>query len=136
MNRLARTTDKVASPRPKRRLLVVDDSSSMRQLVVLTLQSVGLEAVPVSNAAEALTVVANERFQLVLADVNMPGMDGISLTRRLRELPDYEHVPILILTTETSIERRNEGRAAGATGWLVKPFNPEQLIVAVSRAIQ
>jgi two-component system chemotaxis response regulator CheY len=117
------------------RILAVDDSSSMRQMVAFTLTSAGFDVAEAVDGAAALAMAQKEKFGLVLADVNMPNMDGISLVRALRSLPEYKFTPLLMLTTESAPEKKQEGRAAGATGWLVKPFNPEQLLNTVKRVL-
>ena len=117
------------------RILAVDDSSSMLQMVAFTLISAGFDVAEASDGAVALALACKEKFSLVLADVNMPNMDGISLVRALRVLPEYKFTPLLMLTTESGPEKKLEGKAAGATGWLVKPFNPEQLLNTVKRVL-
>ncbi len=117
------------------RILAVDDSTSMRQMVAFTLSSAGFEVAEACDGAAALAMAQKEKFGLVLADVNMPNMDGLSLVRSLRGLPDYKFTPLLMLTTESGPEKKKEGKAAGATGWLVKPFNPEQLVATVRRVL-
>lgn len=116
-------------------ILTVDDSASMRQLVGFTLKSAGYDVVEAADGQEALSVARTRGVQLVLTDVNMPNMDGISLTRELRALPTYKFTPILLLTTESAPEKKLQGKAAGATGWLVKPFNPEQLLATVKKVL-
>lgn len=117
------------------RLLTVDDSASMRQMVAYTLRDAGFDVAEAGDGSEALEIAEKEKFDLVLADVNMPKMDGISLIRALRGLPDYQYTPLLMLTTESSMERKSEGKAAGATGWIVKPFDPESLVATVKRVL-
>lgn len=117
------------------RILAVDDSTSMRQMVAFTLSSAGFDVAEAEDGSVALNMAQKEHFSLVLADVNMPNMDGISLVRSLRGLPDYKFTPMLMLTTESSPEKKQEGKAAGATGWLVKPFNPDQLVATVKRVL-
>ena len=117
------------------RILAVDDSTSMRQMVAFTLKSAGYDVVEAENGRAALDLASREKFSLVLADVNMPVMDGITLVRQLRTLPDYKFTPLLMLTTESTPEKKMEGKSAGATGWLVKPFNPEQLITTIKRVL-
>ena len=116
-------------------ILAVDDSTSMRQMVVMTLKGAGYDVVEAVDGAAALQLAKSKSFNLVLTDVNMPKMDGITLTRELRALPAYKFTPILTLTTESGADKKQEGKAAGATGWLVKPFNPEQLISTVKRVL-
>lgn len=117
------------------RILAVDDSASMRQMVAFTLSSAGFDVAEAEDGVVALAMAQKEKFNLVLADVNMPNMDGLTLVRALRGLGDYKFTPLLMLTTESTPEKKAEGKAAGATGWLVKPFNPEQLVATVKRVI-
>ncbi|MDD3764653.1 MAG: response regulator [Nevskiales bacterium] len=117
------------------RILAVDDSASMRQMVAFTLKSAGYDVAEAPDGAEALEMAKKEKFNLVLCDVNMPNMDGISLVKALRQLPDYKFTPLLMLTTEAGPEKKQEGKQAGATGWLVKPFNPEQLVTTIQRVL-
>ncbi|MGA9027516.1 MAG: response regulator [Steroidobacteraceae bacterium] len=116
-------------------ILAVDDSASMRQMVLLTLQGAGYTVLQACDGVEALELARAGGVDLVLTDVHMPRMDGITLVRELRNLPLYKYVPMLILTTESSQERKMEGKRAGATGWIVKPFNPPQLLATVARVI-
>ena len=116
-------------------ILTVDDSASMRQMVAFTLRDAGFDVSEAGDGAEGLSAAEQQRFDLVLADVNMPVMDGISLVRKLRELPSYRFTPVLMLTTEAGDDKKSEGRSAGATGWIVKPFNPEQLLSTISRVL-
>lgn len=116
-------------------IMTVDDSNSMRQMVSFTLQSVGYEVLEAMNGEQALGMAKTRKFDLVIADLNMPQMDGFALIKSLRGLKDYKFTPILVLTTESQDTKRKEGRAAGATGWLVKPFNPEQLISVVQKVL-
>jgi two-component system chemotaxis response regulator CheY len=115
------------------KILAVDDSVSMRNMVSFTLRGAGHDVHEAADGKAALDAAKAGRFDLVLADVNMPVMDGITLTRELRALPSFAGVPILILTTESDAGKKMEGKAAGATGWLVKPFDPEQLLATVAR---
>jgi two-component system chemotaxis response regulator CheY len=117
------------------RALAVDDSASMRQMVSFTLKAAGFDVAEAEDGQAALELASKEKFRLVLADVNMPRMDGITLVRNLRGLADYKFTPLLMLTTESTPEKKQEGKAAGATGWLVKPFNPEQLVATVQRVL-
>ena len=117
-------------------ILAVDDSPSMRQMVSYTLQSAGYDVVMANDGVEALKIAEKTPdLNLVLTDVNMPNMDGITLVKHLRGLEDYKFKPILILTTESSTEKKMMGKAAGATGWIVKPFDPEQLINTLRRVL-
>lgn len=116
-------------------ILAVDDSPSMRQMVAFTLKAAGFEVTEAEDGVDALNKARAAQFNLVLADVNMPNMDGITLVRELRALPDYRFTPLLILTTEAGQDKKMQGKQAGATGWLVKPFNPEQLVATVQRVL-
>ena len=117
------------------KILAVDDSVSMRGMVAFTLRGAGYEVAEAENGQLALDVARGSSFDLVLADVNMPVMDGIAMVRELRAMDAYKGVPILMLTTESHTEKKMEGKAAGATGWLVKPFDPEQLLATVKRVL-
>ena len=114
-------------------ILAVDDSPSMRQMVQFTLKSAGYQVVEAVDGADAWEKAGRQQFDLVLTDQNMPRMDGTSLTRKLRETSQYRSTPILILTTESGDDKKAGGKAAGATGWIVKPFNPVKLVEAVRR---
>jgi two-component system chemotaxis response regulator CheY len=117
------------------KVLTVDDSTSMRQMVAFTLKSAGFDVMEASDGVEALEIAKQNKFDLVVTDVNMPNMDGISLIRELRALDDYKFIPMLMLTTESASDKKSEGKAAGATGWIVKPFNPDQLLATIKRVI-
>ncbi len=117
------------------KILAVDDSRSLRQMVAVTLQSAGHDVTEAEDGQQALQIAQGGSFQLVLTDVNMPNMDGITLIKELRQLPTYKFTPMLVLTTESGDGRKNDGRAAGATGWLVKPFNPEQLLSVIKKVL-
>lgn len=116
-------------------ILAVDDSASMRQMVAFTLKSAGHSVTEASDGNEALTLAKSAQFDLVFSDVNMPNMDGLSLARELRSLPNFKFTPILMLTTESGMDKKTEGKAAGATGWIVKPFNPDQLLATIKKVM-
>jgi two-component system chemotaxis response regulator CheY len=118
-----------------KRVLAVDDSVMMRELVSATLLSAGYEVDTAEDGNRAYDVAQGKQFDLVLSDVNMPSMDGIGLVARLRACPAYRLVPIVMLTTESSAEMKARARSAGATGWIVKPFDPERLLNAVARVL-
>ena len=118
------------------RILTVDDSAAMRDLVALTLTQAGYEVMQASDGVEALTIARGAQFDLVLADLNMPNMNGIELIRALRAEAEYRMTPILMLTTESDLAKRREGKAAGATGWIVKPFVPDQLVASLQRVLR
>ena len=113
----------------------VDDSSTMRRLVSFTLKGVGHEVVEAQDGVIALDVLQSRTVDLVITDVHMPNLDGIELTRRLRALPGFRQTPILLLTTESDPGKKAEGRSAGATGWILKPFTQEQLLAIVARLL-
>ena len=116
-------------------ILAVDDSASMRQMVAFTLKGAGHQVTEAGDGQAALDLAKTQKFDLVLSDVNMPRMDGLTLAKELRGLPTYKFTPILMLTTEAGMDKKLEGKAAGATGWLVKPFNPEQLLATIKKVI-
>jgi two-component system, chemotaxis family, chemotaxis protein CheY len=117
------------------RILAVDDSAAMRQMVGITLTGAGYEVEQACDGCEALAIADTQKFDLVITDVNMPNMDGITLVRELRTRASYKFVPLLVLTTEATAERKQQGKAAGATGWLVKPFNPERLLATIAKVL-
>jgi two-component system chemotaxis response regulator CheY len=117
------------------KILAVDDSASMRQMVSFTLKGAGHDVTEAVDGVDALSKAKGNRFDLVISDVNMPNMDGISLIRELRALPAFKFTPMLMLTTESGGDKKQEGKAAGATGWIVKPFNPEQLLATINKVL-
>lgn len=116
-------------------ILAVDDSASIRQMVSFTLKSSGYDVVEAVDGVDGLEKAKAKAVNLVLSDQNMPRMDGLTLIKALRALPQYKTVPILMLTTESSDAMKQQGRAAGATGWLVKPFDPQKLVEVVKKVI-
>ncbi len=116
-------------------ILAVDDSASMRQMVSFTLKGAGYDVIEAADGVEALNIAKNKSVNLVLTDVNMPNMDGISLIKELRGLPSYKFTPLLLLTTESGSDKKQAGKAAGATGWIVKPFNPDQLLATIKKVL-
>lgn len=117
------------------KILAVDDSASMRQMVVFTLKGAGHEVIEAVDGVDALAKSKGKKFDLVISDVNMPNMDGITLIAELRKNADFKFIPMLMLTTESSTDKKQQGKAAGATGWIVKPFNPEQLLATIGKVI-
>lgn len=118
--------------------LIVDDSTSMRKMVALTLNSAGFTVVEGSNGQEALDRLASlpgSKVDIIITDLNMPVMDGLTFIKEVRTKPTARYTPILMLTTESQESRKLEGKAAGATGWIVKPFNPEQLIKVIEKVL-
>jgi two-component system chemotaxis response regulator CheY len=116
-------------------ILAVDDSSSLRQMVAFSLKAAGYQVVEAVDGQDGLDKAKLQTVDLVLTDQNMPKMDGLTLIKSLRSLPTYAKVPILMLTTESSDDMKSKGRAAGANGWLVKPFDPQRLIEVVKKVI-
>lgn len=116
-------------------ILLVEDSVSMREMVSFTLKEAGHKVVEAEDGFQALDVVKGKSFNLVITDVNMPNMDGIILTGKLRQIDSFKFTPILILTTETSDTRKQDGKSAGATGWIEKPFDPDYLLSTVDKVL-
>ncbi|NRA84576.1 MAG: response regulator [Gammaproteobacteria bacterium] len=118
------------------KILVVDDSASIRNMVSFTLQQQKYETVEAMDGVDGLKKAKMGKFDLVITDVNMPNMDGITLCKELRQLPAFKFTPVLMLTTESSSDMKMKGKSAGATGWLVKPFNPDKLLATIKRVIR
>ena len=118
-----------------KKILAVDDSGSLRQMVVFSLKAAGYQVVEAVDGQDGLDKAKAGAYDLILTDQNMPRMDGLTLIRSLRSLPSYQSIPILMLTTEASAEMKAKGRAAGANGWLVKPFDPQRLVEVVKKVI-
>ena len=117
-------------------VLVVDDSPTMRQMVAFTLTSAGYQVVEAGNGKEAVGKVnGGAKPDLVVTDLNMPEMDGITLIKEILKMPALKFTPILMLTTEASDDKKKAGQAAGATGWIVKPFNPEQMMAVIKKVL-
>lgn len=119
----------------KKKILTVDDSPSVRQMVKLTLAGAGYDIVEAGNGLEGLNAAKATALDMVVTDLNMPVMNGLGLIRELRKLPAYRGVPILFLTTESDAELKKEAKAAGATGWITKPFQQEQLVAVVKKVL-
>ena len=116
-------------------ILVVDDSASMRQVVSMALKQAGHEVIEACDGKDALTRLAGQRVHLVISDVNMPNMDGITFVREMKKNAAYRFVPVIMLTTEGSDEKKKAGQEAGAKAWVVKPFQPAQMLAAVTKLI-
>ncbi len=114
-------------------VLTVDDSRTIREMVSFTLKGAGFDVIEAEDGKLALQAVANKKPDLIITDLNMPNMDGLTLIRELRAQNDFKSTPILMLTTEQGDDKKSEGRSAGATGWIVKPFDPEKLIQVVGK---
>lgn len=114
-------------------ILTADDSASMREMIAFTLRNAGYTVVEAVDGKDALTKLTGSAVSMLITDLNMPNMDGISLIRQVRSLPQYKYIPIVMLTTESNDEKKQAGRAAGATGWIVKPFRGEQLVTVAKK---
>ncbi len=116
-------------------VMTVDDSSSVRQMVGFTLRNAGYEVIEAVDGRDAMSKLAGAHVHMVITDLNMPNMDGISLIRSIRASQACKFVPIIMLTTESQASKKQEGKEAGATGWIVKPFKPEQLLAVVKKVL-
>lgn len=117
------------------RIMTIDDSVSMRKLVAATLAAAGHDVVEASNGSEGLSLAKQSLVQLFISDINMPVMDGLSFVRNLRAIATYKFTPVLMLTTEMDPEKKKVAKEAGATGWLVKPFDPDQLLATIRKVL-
>jgi two-component system chemotaxis response regulator CheY len=118
-----------------KKALIVDDSTSMRQMVGFTLRDGGFEVFEAENGQDALNKLVSQLVDVVITDLNMPVMDGFAFIQRVRATPGIKSLPILLLTTESQLSKREEGKAVGATGWIVKPFNPEKLLQILAKVV-
>lgn len=116
-------------------ILVVDDSASVRQVVGIALRGAGYDVIEGVDGADALSKLTGQKVHLIISDVNMPKMDGITFVKEVKKLPAYKFTPIIMLTTESEEKKKQEGQAAGAKAWVVKPFQPAQMLAAVSKLI-
>ncbi len=116
-------------------VLIVDDSASIRQVVSITLKGAGYDVIEGCDGKDALGKLDGRKVHLIISDVNMPNMDGITFLRNVKQLPAYKFTPVIMLTTEAGEAKKEEGRAAGAKAWVVKPFQPAQMLTAVSKLI-
>jgi len=116
-------------------IISVDDSPTMRRMVSFTLKAAGYDVIEAGDGAEALNLLQARTIDLVISDINMPNMNGIELTRQLRNQPKFSRTPIILLTTESDPGKKSEGRTAGATGWIVKPFKQDQLLAVVAKVL-
>jgi len=114
-------------------ILIVDDSASMRRVVGISLRSAGYDVIEGCDGKDALSRLTGQKVHLIISDVNMPVMDGIAFLKTVKQMPAYKFTPVIMLTTESAEEKKREGQAAGARAWVVKPFQPEQLVNAVQR---
>ena len=116
-------------------ILVVDDSASLRQVVRIALTGAGYDVIEAEDGQDALKKLDGRKIHLVVSDVNMPVMDGITFVKQMKLLPSYRFTPVIMLTTESQEGKKQEGQAAGAKAWVVKPFRPEQMLAAVAKLI-
>jgi two-component system chemotaxis response regulator CheY len=116
-------------------IMTVDDSASVRQMVSFTLRDAGYQVIEAVDGKDALSKLNGSTVNMVITDLNMPNMDGIELIRKLRATPSCKFVPIVMLTTESQPEKKQEGKSAGATGWIVKPFKPDQLLAVIKKVL-
>lgn len=116
-------------------ILIVDDSASIRQVVSMTLKGAGYTVITAEDGKDALTKLDGTKIHLIISDVNMPNMDGISMVKEVKKLPAYKFTPIIMLTTEGADDKKQQGKEAGAKAWIVKPFQPAQMLQAVSMLV-
>ena len=116
-------------------ILIVDDSASVRQVVSIALKGAGYDVLEACDGKDALSKLTGQKVHLIISDVNMPNMDGITLVKEVKKLANYKFTPIIMLTTESQEDKKQESQAAGAKAWVVKPFRPEQMLAAVSKLI-
>jgi two-component system, chemotaxis family, chemotaxis protein CheY len=116
-------------------ILIIDDSAGIRQIVSKTLKNAGYDVIEGADGVDALAKLTGQKIHLIICDVNMPNMDGISFVREIKKLGDYKFTPIIMLTTESQERKKLQGLTAGAKAWVVKPFQPEQLLSAVAKLI-
>jgi two-component system chemotaxis response regulator CheY len=119
-----------------KRIMTVDDSATVREMLKGTLEDAGYNVVVATDGKEALTMLGSEKIDMLVTDLNMPNLDGIGLIKEVRKLPGHRFIPIIMLTTESQEDKKREGKAAGASGWVVKPFKPEQLLAVVRMVLQ
>ncbi|MBN4079275.1 response regulator [Beggiatoa alba] len=116
-------------------ILIVDDSSSVRSVVGIALKGAGYDVIEACDGKDALSKMTGQKIHLIVSDVNMPNMDGITFVRELKKLPAYKFTPVCMLTTEAEKSKMQEGKAAGAKAWIIKPFQPPKLLDVVSKLV-
>jgi two-component system chemotaxis response regulator CheY len=116
-------------------VMIVDDSASLRQVVGIALRGAGYEVIEASDGQDAISKLTGQKVHLIISDVNMPNMDGITFVKNVKQMPNYKFTPVIMLTTESQDGKKQEGQAAGAKAWVVKPFQPAQLLAAASKLI-
>ena len=119
-----------------KKIMTADDSPSMRQMVSFTLKEAGFDVIEAADGQDALNKLKADKADMVITDLNMPNMDGLELIKAIRELPEYKFIPIIMLTTESDESKKQAGKDAGATGWLVKPFKPPQLTAVIKKVLR
>jgi two-component system chemotaxis response regulator CheY len=117
-------------------IMTVDDSASIRQMVTFTLEQAGYDVLEAVDGVDAMNKLGDTTVNMMITDLNMPNMDGLELIKNTRTRPEYKFMPIIMLTTESQAEKKQEGKAAGATGWIVKPFKPEQLLGVIKKVLR
>ena len=117
-------------------IMIVDDSASLRQVVSITLKSAGYDVLTACDGKDALGKLSGQKINLVISDVNMPNLDGIGFVSQMKAMPSYKFTPVIMLTTESGTDKKQAGQAAGVKAWMVKPFQPQQMLDAVSKLIQ
>ncbi|CCE24797.1 MULTISPECIES: response regulator [Methylotuvimicrobium] len=116
-------------------IMIVDDSASIRQVVSIALKGGGYDVLEACDGKDALNKLKGQKIHLIITDVNMPNMDGITFVQEVKKLPDYKFTPMMMLTTEAAEDKKQAGKAAGAKAWLTKPFQPQTLMTAVSKLV-
>lgn len=116
-------------------ILIVDDSPSLRQTVAIALRTAGYEVIEAGDGKEGIALLDGRKVNLIISDVNMPNMDGLSMVREIKTMPNYKFTPIIMLTTEAGDDKKQQGKEAGVRAWVVKPFKPEQMLDAVSKLV-
>jgi two-component system chemotaxis response regulator CheY len=116
-------------------ILIVDDSASIRQVVSLTLKGAGFDVIEACDGRDALSKLVGQRVHLMISDVNMPNMDGLTFLREVKSRPEYKFTPVIMLTTESAEDKKMQGQAGGAKAWMVKPFQPQQMLAAVNKLV-
>lgn len=116
-------------------IMTADDSASMRQMISFTLKNAGYDVIEAVDGKDALEMLNGTQIHMLISDFNMPNMNGPELVRQVRAMPAYRFIPIIMLTTESQDSKKQEGKSAGATGWIVKPFKPEQLLAVVKKVL-
>ena len=116
-------------------IMVVDDSASLRQVVSIALKGAGYDIIEASDGKDGLSKLTGQKVHLIVSDVNMPNMDGITMVKEIKQNPAYKFTPVIMLTTESQESKKTEGKAAGVKAWMVKPFKPDQMLAAVSKLV-